>query len=364
MKKVLCAVTNDLVQDARMKRVCKTLHQAGYDPILIGRVRPESLPFENKEFKWYRMRCFFTKGPMFYAEYNMRLFFRIIRHKPDIIYSADVDTLGACVLGGAICRASIVYDAHEYFSETPELASNPVKKRIWKYMEDYFIPKADLAITVSGALAEIFGKLYGKPFTFIRNVPESLNEFVSLHEERQPGLIYYQGVLNEGRGLEQMIAAMALLPQMHLCIAGEGDLSEHLRKLASDSPASTRIRFVGWQSPSGMYHLAKKAWIGINLLDGSSLSYRYSLANKTFDYIKAGLPALHMDFPEYSDLIRQYHIGWVTQSLQPEMLANTLQRIYDNPASWQEIQQNCVDASDTLTWENESGKLVKVFESL
>jgi len=364
MKKVLCAVTNDLVQDARMKRVCNALCTSGYLSELIGRERPGSLPFVDGDFQWHRMKCFFAKGPLFYAEYNARLFFQILKRKPDIIYAVDVDTLGACMLAGRIRRTPVVYDAHEYFSETPELESKPFRKQIWKWLEKILIPGTNQAITVSAALAELLEKRYGKVFSVVRNIPESLSESFKGVEERQNGLIYYQGVLNAGRGLEQMIDAMQFLPDLRLCIAGEGDLSERLRLLAAQSPASARIKFVGWQSHAGLNDLAKKAWIGINLLDGNSLSYRYSLANKTFDYIRAGLPALHMNFPEYQSLVTEYRIGWVTENLHPEMLAGKLLQIYNNPDSWNEVRQNCIDAAQRLTWENESERLMEVFDRL
>ncbi len=364
MKKVLCVVTNDLVQDARMIRICTTLHTSGYLPVLIGRIKPHSLSFEIDDFQWHRMRCFFSKGPFFYAEFNLRLFFQIWSRKPDIIYAVDVDTLGASIFGGSILGAAVIYDAHEYFSETPELIEKPFKKRIWKWLEKTLIPKTDQAITVSVALAELFEKLYRKTFTVIRNIPDASYENVPSFEERQKGLIYYQGVLNEGRGLEQIIKAMKFLPNMQLCIAGEGDLSEELRNLAAKSQGGSCINFVGWQSQEALFELAKKAWIGINLLDERSLSYKYSLANKTFDYIKAGLPALHMDFPEYNHLIHQYQIGWVTKSLQPEVLAKMLQQIYDHPNAWSVVQQKCVQAAAELNWEKESKRLLEVFENL
>ena len=88
-QKIICTVTNDLIQDNRMIRICNTLSDMGHQAILVGRKRKISLALEPKQFNQVRLSCFFEKGFAFYLEYNLRLAIFLFRNmdKNGIIYS-------------------------------------------------------------------------------------------------------------------------------------------------------------------------------------------------------------------------------------------------------------------------------------
>ena len=142
----------------------------------------------------------------------------------------------------------MVFDAHEYFTEVPEVIHRPFVKWIWQMIEKNFIPMADECITVNQSLADLFSKKYDKPFIPIYNVPEKSEKHKAVKSDIKPYLLY-QGMLNYGRGLEELMAAMPYINDMNLIIIGEGDISEKLKRLANESPAKDRIRFTGWLKP-------------------------------------------------------------------------------------------------------------------
>ncbi len=224
--KVVCTVTNDLLQDQRMDRICRSLQAAGYAVTLVGRLKKSSLPLPQRPYAQHRLSVFFQQGKLFYLEYNLRLWWYLRRQAPAIVNSVDVDTLLAAYLAK---RPSTrwVFDAHEYFSETPEVVNRPLVRAIWKGLAAWLIPKTHLRYTVGQALATIFQQQYGLAFGVVRNLP--INRPATNRPQRPsdptPKIIYYQGMLNEGRGIDTMIEALALLPphfQLHL--VGDGDL--------------------------------------------------------------------------------------------------------------------------------------------
>jgi hypothetical protein len=94
----------------------------GVEVICIGRTLPDSPEPEELSFQIERFRMFFQHGPLFYAFFNWRLWGKLLlARKPDLLISNDLDTLPACYLAAKIKGIPLIYDSHEFFTETPEL---------------------------------------------------------------------------------------------------------------------------------------------------------------------------------------------------------------------------------------------------
>ncbi|MBK9736272.1 MAG: glycosyltransferase [Saprospiraceae bacterium] len=359
-KSIYFAVTNDLNQDQRMHRICASFNKFGYKVILVGRANKKSSPLFQFPFTQKRLDCWFQKGVLFYAEYNIRLFFFLLLKQTDIIYSVDLDTIPAAGLIKLLKRNTLLFDAHEYFSETPELIHRKNIKKCWKIIGDMFVPMADHFITVNESLAELLGTHYGKKFVCIYNVPSNLIDGSLPYKAEKP-YILYQGMLNEGRGIAELIDAMDLIKGLDLYIIGEGDLSKNLRTRSTKGPSASKIHFLGWQSPDEMKKYTLGATLGINLLENTSLSYYYSLANKFFDYMHAGVPSVNMDFPEYHKIIEQYPIGILISGLDKNNIAMHINQMMSDPATLNAMKQHCLTAKTFYNWEKEE---IKLFELL
>lgn len=348
-----------------MQRICTTLADNGYGVTLIGRLKPDSLPLEGQNYHQIRLKCWFHQGVFFYLEYNIRLSLFLFSRNlgPYILYTVDSDTL----LAGGVVKyfkgLYQVFDAHEYFTEVPELKTKPLVRRVWKIIENIFVPKADAHVTVGSCLADIFSKKFSKKFIPILNVP-TLSYKQSEGNKAEPPIILYQGMLNKGRGLEPMIKAMEQIDHAVFYIIGEGDISSELRMLANNSTASERIHFLGWKSYAEMSAITSKATLAINLLENSSISYYYSLANKFFDYMHAGVPSVNMAFPEYTAIINRYEVGVTIDRLDPSLIATTIKGLLINPQKMYQMQQACQKAKQVHHWAHESEKLLLMFSQL
>lgn len=368
MAKIICTVTNDLSYDQRMIRICTSLAQAGHQVLLTGREKPDSIPLENQLFQQKRLICRFKKGKIFYLEYNIRLLFFFYTHKFDALCAVDLDTLGPAFFWSRLRQKPLVYDAHEYFTEVPEVVDRPLVKAIWSGLARFVIPRLKYAYTVGPQLARIFTERYGTPFAVIRNLPVRENNAAQPPIDLPPTtaedfILLYQGALNAGRGLETAIEAMLYLPdQVKLWLVGEGDLSVFLRKLSRKNKLEGRIHFLGYRAPKELNAITPQASLGLNLLENKGLSYYYSLANKCFDYIQAGLPALHMDFPEYRALREEHPAFVLLSTLEATTLAQTITQLRADQQEYQAMQMACRRAAETLTWQREEEKLLAFYE--
>lgn len=360
-RKIIFTVTNDLTYDQRMQKICRSLSNAGYEIELVGRERYSSLPLSTEPFKQMRLRCIFNKGKLFYLEYNLRLLFYLLFQKFDALCGIDLDTIVPVYVVGKLKNKKLIYDAHEYFTEVPEVIRRPTVKKVWQWVERTFVPKFDLCYTVSPALAELFSKKHYKEFHVVRNIP-LLGD--PSHVTRHPlPVILYQGALNEGRGLEHLIEAMRGV-NAKLLLAGEGDLSNELRNLTKKLNLERKVEFLGFVKPNELKELTSKAAIGINLLENKGLSYYYSLSNKFFDYIHARIPQICIAFPEYKKINDEYEVAVLVESCNINEIKKAITRLLNDHDLYQRLQKKCEVCSLNLNWQNEEKKLVTLYDEL
>ena len=138
MNRLIFIVTNDLVHDQRMERICTSLAQAGYWVQLIGRRTSSSLPVSQKPYQQNRIKVFFTEGKSFYIEYNFKIFFYLLFQKADMITAIDLDTILPIYFISKLKRIKRAYDAHELFTEMKEVISRPIIHRLWKISLNLF----------------------------------------------------------------------------------------------------------------------------------------------------------------------------------------------------------------------------------
>ena len=185
-----------------------------------------------------------------------------------------------------------------------------------------------------------------------------------LRPEEAVTLVYF-GYLNKGRGLEYAIQALKLLPErFRLLLIGGGDLEAELRSLTRDTGLEERVEFTGWVEPDEGRRYLRQGHIGLNLLDCRSVSYYYSLANKTFDYLQAGIPAIHMDFPEYRLLSDQFKCFILIEELDAQLIAQALMDIAAHPEHYSFLTESSNQAASALCWENELPLLIRFFENI
>ena len=154
-----------------MHRICESLAVSGFQVTLVGRELKNSLPLASRSFRQKRLRCFFNKGFLFYAEYNIALFFFLLFHKTNAICAIDLDTILPCLFVSKIRNIERIYDAHEFFTEMKEVRRRPRVKKFWQGIEKYAVPQFRYGYTVSASLADEFNRLYNTNFITIRNLP-------------------------------------------------------------------------------------------------------------------------------------------------------------------------------------------------
>ena len=366
-KKAIVSVINDLVTDQRVHKSCMVLQQAGFEVLLVGRRQRKSPPMDSRPYAVRRMRLLFEKGPCFYAEFNIRLFFFLLFHRADFLLSNDLDTLLPNFLASRLKRIPMLYDSHEYFTETPELVNRPFVQGVWKKIEGFILPKLKEMITVNDSIADLFVNKYGIKVHAIRNIPLS-NALPPKVEKEQLGLpadkrlLILQGSgINVQRGAEELVEAMALLPDCCLVIIGGGDVLPRLQQQVAEH-ALDNVRFLSRMPYVRMMAYTQCAELGFSLDKDTNLNYRFSLPNKLFDYIQAGVPVIASRLPEIAKIITHYDIGLFVENHRPETIAQTVRNALADPDRYLRWKSHLQQAAQDLCWEKESEKLLAIYQ--
>lgn len=346
--------------DQRMQRICNSL-QKEFSVELVGRYLPNSPSLSTQSFLQTRLTCFFNKGFLFYAEFNIRLFFYLLLYPFDIVCGCDLDTLPAAVFAAKLKMKKVVYDAHEYFPESPELIGRKKTQQFWFFIEKIFVPMSDKLYTVCDSIATIFNEKYNLKCHTIRNLP--YYSFVESDRNFDSNILLYQGAVNIGRGLKEMIDAMIYLSNFELHIAGDGDIKSALEDYVKQNKLDSKVKFLGKINPDKLKQITRNCFVGINILENIGLSYYYSLGNKTFDYLQASVPQILINFPEYKKLNDKYSIGVLVNDLNPQTLSEAVLNLKNNEVRYRQFQNNCQIAARDLCWENEEEKLLMLYRN-
>jgi len=339
----------------------------GFDVLLVGRKLPNSLDLQPRAYRTKRMRLLFTKGPLFYAEFNKRLLLLLLFRKFDLLVSNDLDTLMANYIASKWKSKPLVYDSHEYFTEVPELQGRKAKK-IWERIEGWIFPKLDDIITVNKSIASIYERKYAKKLKVVRNIPFRNTHVDEIKKadigiEEQQRIIILQGAgINMDRGAEEAVLAMKEVENAVLLIIGGGDVLDILKQMVVTHDLDKKLRFIPRQPIDKLYAYTALADVGLSLDKDTNLNYRFSLPNKLFDYIHAGIPVLASPLPEIKKVIEEYDIGDFIPSHKPEEIAQKINQILADQDLLDKWKKNTTFAASNLTWQNEEIELREVYK--
>lgn len=360
LKTVYFTVTNDLVYDQRMRRICTSLVQNGFDIVLVGIMLANSLSLKKEKYKQKRLRCFFKKGKLFYIEYNLRLFFFLLFKKMDAICAIDLDTISPCLFISQLKHIPRIYDAHELFTGLKEVVTRPSIEKIWRKVERSTVPKFKWGYTVSESIAREFNRRYGVHYETIRNMPvlRPLDNVPTVEK-----FILYQGAVNEARGFEYLIPAMKMV-EHKLVICGDGNFMDQLKQLIARNGVQDKVQLTGMLPPDELWTISQRATIGVAFPENTGINQYLALPNKFFDYIHAALPQVNVNFPEYKKLNDEYHVALLVDDIEPETIAASINNLMADSVLLEQLRQNCIKAREELSWQNEEKKLVRFYQKV
>jgi glycosyltransferase involved in cell wall biosynthesis len=228
-------------------------------------------------------------------------------------------------------------------------------------------------ITTNQSHAEVLAKRLGRAdIGVVLNTPVMSDLRPSARIRSELGLapadriVLYQGSMNPGRGLQELVASAQHLPDgVRVVMLGPGMLEASLRNAAQDGGLEGRVFFLAAVPQPELHEWTSSADLGVLILEPINLSKRLALANKIFEYMAAGIPILATDLPENRRIIERCDCGWLVTSWTPPVLAEHIARIFTQPDEMKRRGANGRHWFETrYNWEIESVQAVAMIERL
>ena len=268
----------------------------------------------------------------------------------DFLVAADLFALPSALSCRAHVNASVIYDAHEFWSEA--YAEKGWVYDFWESLEKAMARAADYCVTVSSPLANLMSKTLGVSFETLPNFePRTVlgdMEWEGVRRQawsRKNDEIHFlfQGGLHPERPVDQLIRCWNLTDEKAMLFvrAPDWNYKDELVALARQTGLlDKRIFFPPAVAESDLVMAAAEADVGIIPYDPEvNLNYKFACPNKFSQYLAAGLPIMTTDLEFISGLVREYELGTVFNIRDPDSIAKAVNSFVNARADLPKISQ-------------------------
>ena len=364
---------NSFTNDSRVLKESLSLSRDGYHVEVIAHL-DKDLKKEEKEEHFYIQRFSYLDRSVTKSRVKkLKAYHRYLKESIvyckgfDIFHCNDLNTLpiGVIIKKFYNKEVKIVYDAHEYETETNGLSG---MQKIWvKKLERFLIKYADATITVSDTIARDYVKLYAiKKPSLVLNTPyyqeieknDIFRETFAIAARQT--IFLYQGSLNKGRGIEILLETFKNIDDKSvLVVMGYGELVQLVK---AESKKCASIFYHEAVDPNVLLTYTASADFGISTIEDTCLSYRYCLPNKMFEYIMAEVPVIISNLPEMKKIVDANKIGVIVKEnnsvalMQAIQVATTLDK--------DELKENLKKVKKIYHWEAQEKVLLRTYQDL
>lgn len=293
---------------------------------------------------------------------------------PAVIHAHDIYTIGAGAYLAQQHGAKLVYDAHEYEPErTPPLPLD--QRKVVATLEDRVLDLASALVTVSGSIARLYRRR--KPQLDIRLVQNCPDLRAAV--EDVPGLRARAGLAADvpltvfvglpkldGRGLRVALDALTLLPGVHLAVIGPRWKQEDDELLAAVNAAGLdgRVHLLDPAAPQDVITAIRDGDISFCLTQDTSLNHRFSMPNKLFEALLAGIPTIVSDLPDMGGLIKRLNAGIVVDQTDAEAVAQAVRDILADRQAFVPSGEARAALEQTCSWQGQEAVLLDLYRGL
>ena len=368
---------------------CHALAERGHAVVLL--VRPDTARPPRDPFAFYGIaphaRFVVRRAPVFGPPPVRRIVYLAraltavagARGRTEIVMTRDLGVASIVLRLPRSIRPVLVYESHGFapvFAETmPEMlsgaaaASKSKLRRLWA-REERVWRLADGYVTITHGIAvELTGRFGAR--RALTTIPDGARlepnrSAPSLRQSASP-VVAYAGHLYPWKGVDVLLQALALLPEVRGVVVGghpaESDLMR-LQALAKTLRIQDRVRFTGFVHRSEVAGLLEQADVLVMPHTTTPVSERYASPLKLFEYLAIGKPIVASDVSSTREVLRDGENACLVRPGDPEALAAGIAKVLREPQFGARIARCALEEASSYTWARRAERLEAMFESV
>jgi glycosyltransferase involved in cell wall biosynthesis len=372
--------------DFRVMRDATTLAEAGFDVTIVDverdHQRPAKEEIDGVSMRHIMMPSWFVSArfkPWFLIKaviMFMRGVTQLLKTEADIYHAHVEKALPACYLIARLRRKPLIFDTPDLTLSVPDILRWRRLRSLAIRFLAHMVPRCTAVITASPYYASELRALYrASDVAVILNVPkyrvvpesDRLRQCLGLQPEVRIAL--YQGNIQANRGLEKLVRAAKFLdPNTVIVMMGRAIEPTHsqLDALIISEQVTDRVKLLSPVPYVELLDWTASADIGLTIFPPDySLSIRFTLPNKLFEYLMAGRPVLSSQLDAIAEVIKTYDVGQIVPSLSPSDIGTAINAMLADAAALARMRSNAFEvARRELHWGNESQKLIQLYQAV
>lgn len=346
----------------------KTLLKAGYEVVLIAPHARDEIVEKIKIRAVSKPRNRIERILLA----SLRIFRKALKEKADIYHFHDPELILIGLLL-KIFRKKIIYDVHENVPKQilskhwiPKVCRKTLSV-LFSWLEKSISKRFDYIITATPDIKKNF-RIHN--VKVIKNYPivafDSAIDKKHKQFDNNECILISIGALSLERGIIEIIQSLKyinLKNKVKLELLGwfsEKEFEIQIRDLIERSNVEYFNRVPYGQIAEHLF----KAAIGLVCFHPIP-NHINALPNKLFEYMSAALPVIASDFPLWREIVNGNNCGLTVNPLNPKEIAKAVEYLMLHPNEAEKMGENGRKAVlEKYNWENESKKLLKVYEEL
>lgn len=304
----------------------------------------------------------------------------VIALRPDLIHAHDLVTLSCGTLAARRVGCPLVYDSHELETHTNYYSLNSWTKYWIARYEAHLARRADGVITVCDSIADWLASEYdikrprvvlNVPVNFAGKTPTGLStKHASVREKLglDPAvpLVVYVGSVTIDRGMEECVAALAYLPEVHFATIGPryAPIEERMKEMAAQVGVRDRVYFVDPVPTAEVVPFIASADCSLMAIQNVCLSYYFAFPNKLLESVVAGLPVVVANLIEMRRFVEENGVGLVVDETDPISIADGVREILAEPLKYRPSQEKIIEIVADYGWGVQERRLFGLYQEL